>query len=308
MPNAEFSAKRSTVIDVKGQCAQMSEQHQAESGNERWRRSGRGDKELYLQFRDQADEQAFDELVHRYEGELYRYLRNYLRDATLAEDVFQATFVRVYRKASLFDEQRPFRPWLYSVATHLAIDALRKLGRHQAVSLDRPETDGGPQSGSLGDQVAAKEPTPFDEAVAKERREWTRQAVDQLPEPLRLVVILVFFQGLKYSEAAQVLNVPLGTIKSRLHSAIKRLDQAWHERHVVLSNSGSPGDSQASEDAPDGGSGNQPRPRVESALHTLRKLVILPGSLESPSGLARSTCLWLREQRTAGGQTDESAG
>jgi RNA polymerase sigma-70 factor (ECF subfamily) len=79
-------------------------------------------RELYLRFRNRGDREAFAALVHRFEGELYRYLRRYLRNAALAEDVFQATFMQIYQKAALYDEVRRFRPWLYSIATHLAVD------------------------------------------------------------------------------------------------------------------------------------------------------------------------------------------
>src|SRR4029453_1322817 len=71
---------------------------------------------------------AFTELVHRYERELYNYLRRYLGDATLAEDVFQNTFLQLHVKLDLYDKGRLVRPWLYTIATHQAIDALRKAG------------------------------------------------------------------------------------------------------------------------------------------------------------------------------------
>src|SRR2546423_1852809 len=80
--------------------------------------------------------EAFGFLVRRYERELYGYLRRYLQDATLAEDVFQNTFLQVYIKSGQYEAGRPVRPWLYTIATHQAIDALRRNGRHQAVSLD----------------------------------------------------------------------------------------------------------------------------------------------------------------------------
>src|SRR5438874_11629145 len=80
--------------------------------------------------------EAFGALVRRYERELYGYLRRYLGDANLAEDVFQNTFLQVYLKSGQYEAGRPVRPWLYTIATHQAIDALRRNGRHQAVSLD----------------------------------------------------------------------------------------------------------------------------------------------------------------------------
>src|SRR5581483_2089188 len=94
------------------------------------------DEELLVQFQEGTRE-AFGVLVRRYEGELYGYLRRYLGDANLADDVFQNTFLQVYTKVGQYEPGRPVRPWLYTIATNQAIDALRRQGRHQAVSLDQ---------------------------------------------------------------------------------------------------------------------------------------------------------------------------
>src|SRR2546428_10825908 len=93
------------------------------------------DEELLARYT-KGNSQAFTVLVRRYERELYNYLRRYLGDATLAEDVFQNTFLQLHLKLDLYEKGRLVRPWLYTIATHQAIDALRKTGRHRAVSLD----------------------------------------------------------------------------------------------------------------------------------------------------------------------------
>src|SRR5208282_3642707 len=98
------------------------------------------DEELLRRLR-RGDDAAFEMLVRRYEGELFGYLRRYLGDEILADDVFQNTFLQVYLKRHQYEEGRPVRPWLYTIATRQAIDALRRHGRHQAVSLEQP-TDG----------------------------------------------------------------------------------------------------------------------------------------------------------------------
>src|SRR5436190_14810128 len=83
------------------------------------------DEELVLRLV-RGDDAGFALLVRRYEVELFCYLKRYLGDAVLAEDVFQNTFLQVYQKRDLFDKDRRFRPWLYAVATHQAIDAMRR--------------------------------------------------------------------------------------------------------------------------------------------------------------------------------------
>jgi RNA polymerase sigma-70 factor (ECF subfamily) len=104
------------------------------------------DEELFIRYRDSAAPDDFNELVRRYERELFRYLARYIGNPTLAEDVFQNTFLQVHLKRGLYEDGRPVRPWLYSIATHQAVDALRKAGRHPTVSLDRRVNSSGGES------------------------------------------------------------------------------------------------------------------------------------------------------------------
>jgi RNA polymerase sigma-70 factor (ECF subfamily) len=195
-------------------------------------RAGMSDEELLLAYRDQADSEAFPELVHRYERELYSYLRRYLGDAPMAEDAFQATFLQVHLKCDQFEEGRKFRPWLYTIATNQAIDAQRRNKRHKSVSLDRnTKPEGSDDVGTLMDLLTSKEPSPELRIEAAQRRDWVREAVEDLPDGLREAVHLVYYQGLKYREAADILHIPVGTVKSRLHSAILKLNEAWLESH-----------------------------------------------------------------------------
>jgi len=191
-------------------------------------RTEMSDEALLLAYRDRADRSAFPELVQRYERELYSYLRRYLGDAGMAEDAFQATFLQVHLKCDQFEDGRKFRPWLYTIATNQAIDAQRRNRRHRSVSLDRnPKAEGNDDIGSLMDLLVSKEPLPDARAESTQQRDWIRSAIDQLPETLREALILVYYQGMKYREAADVLKIPVGTVKSRLHAAILKLNEAW---------------------------------------------------------------------------------
>lgn len=185
------------------------------------------DEELLARFcRGQTE--AFGVLLRRYERELYGYLRRYLGDSDLAEDVFQNTFLQLYVKSGQYEIGRPVRPWLYTIATHQAIDALRRNGRHQAVSLNQNQKelpDG--EVRSLLELLETRGPGPLDAAQGEERRERVRASVDQLPDFLRQVVILAYYQGLKYREIADILGIPVGTVKSRLHAALVRLQEVW---------------------------------------------------------------------------------
>jgi RNA polymerase sigma-70 factor (ECF subfamily) len=167
-------------------------------------------------------------LLSRYERELYGYLRRYLGDAELAEDVFQNTFFQLYQKSSQYEQGRPFRPWLYTIATHQAIDSLRRAARHPTLSLDQRQgvSDEG-EVRSLLELLETRGAGPLDVAQEKERQERVRAALEQLPDFMRQVVILVYYQGLKYREAADILEIPVGTVKSRLHAALVKLQESW---------------------------------------------------------------------------------
>ncbi len=184
----------------------------------------RTDEALLMQYCSRRDRQAFAVLVYRYEKELFNYLQHYLGDAEMAEDVFQHTFLQVHLKCDRFETGRRVRPWLYTVATNQAIDFQRRNRRHRAASLDRrSKSHADSQPGTLVELLESSQPDPSQEAQSSERRKQVRQVVDSLPEPTRQVVILVYFQGLKYREAADVLSIPLGTLKSRLYAAIEKL-------------------------------------------------------------------------------------
>lgn len=193
------------------------------------------DEELLARYR-AGYTAAFTELVKRYERELYNYLRRYLGDATLAEDVFQNTFLQLHLKLDLYEKGRLLRPWLYTIATHQAIDAMRKFGRHQAVSLDVKAPSQDDSSNSFVDLLEGCETDPLEGLQAIERRQWVRDALDQLPGYLRSVVVMAYFQGLKYREIAEALDIPVGTVKSRLHAAVAKLAAAWKNSQPVVEN------------------------------------------------------------------------
>lgn len=198
------------------------------SGPAAW--STKSDEELLVAYRDQGERRAFEELVHRYERELYSYLRRYLGDSTMAEDAFQATFLQLHLKCGTYEAPRPVRPWLYTIATHQAIDAQRRGRKHRMISLDRRnERAGEDEVGTLLEMLVNRDPAPGAQMESAERRDWIRDAVAQLPEPMRVPLVLIYYQGLKYREAAEILEIPVGTVKSRLHSAILRLNELWNK-------------------------------------------------------------------------------
>ncbi|MFT5523478.1 MAG: RNA polymerase sigma-70 factor (ECF subfamily) [Pirellulaceae bacterium] len=190
------------------------------------------DEDLLIRYRTSGDRGVFAQLVKRYERELYNYLRRYLGDAEQAEDVFQSTFLQVHLKCDQFEVGRKFRPWLYTIATNQAIDAQRRNRRHRLVSLDRAGREDSDDIGGLIDLLVSDVPNPEEGARQSEDREWVETAMGELSDQMRTVVSLVYYQGLKYREAADIMSIPVGTVKSRLHSAILKLTAIWNNTHV----------------------------------------------------------------------------
>jgi len=190
------------------------------------------DESLIAQYRKSGDRGLFETLMRRYEREIYSYLRRYIGNAEMAEDAFQGTFLQVHLKCHQFDPARRFRPWLYAIATNQAIDVQRRNKRHRMVSLDRTshgEKDD--RSNSWSEKLVGDSPDPHHAASDQENSRWIHESVATLGESMQQVIHLVYYQGFKYREAAEVLGIPVGTVKSRLHAAVQRLGLHWEETH-----------------------------------------------------------------------------
>ncbi len=176
-----------------------------------------------------GERDLFGPLVRRFERELYGYLCRYVGDAELAADVFQNTFLAIFRKIQQYEPGRAARPYIYTIATHQAIDAMRRRSRQLDAKAD-PILDDEQSHRSARPLNELLEGEGHDPAViveTNELREQVRANVNALPDLLRQTVILTYFQGLKYQDAAEVLKVPVGTVKSRLNAALTRLGIMW---------------------------------------------------------------------------------
>jgi RNA polymerase sigma-70 factor (ECF subfamily) len=181
-----------------------------------------------------GDSAAFAELVKRYEKELYVFLRRFVFDRTVAEDLFQETFIQVHRNAHTFDPSRRFRPWLFTIAANKARDYLRAAGRKSTHSLDNTAgSSNGSNVITFLDLMEAGVGQPEDELIRQEDVERVREVITGLPEIYREVLLLNYFHRFAYKEIAEMLDLPLGTVKSRLHSALAYFARGWHARQEV---------------------------------------------------------------------------
>ncbi len=176
------------------------------------------DEQLIERYR-AGDTEAFNSLIRRYQNELFHFLVRFMSSRPAAEDVFQDAFLQVHQSVDTFDTGRRFKPWLFTIAANKARDYMRKQSRRPAVPLSAPLA-GDEQDRSFVDLLEADLPLPdqqFDDAEAAQR---VRHAVEQLPDHLREILLLAYFQQFSYNEIADVLGIPLGTVKSRLHTAV----------------------------------------------------------------------------------------
>ena len=170
---------------------------------------------------------AFDALVRRYRNELFHFLIRFMGKRAAAEDVFQNTFIQVHRSLDTFDTSRRFKPWLFTIAANKGRDFMRKQKRRPTVLLTAPVSGGKEDGQDFVDLMQADLPMPDERMEADELREKVRTAVEALPDHLREILLLAYFEKLPYAEIADVLGIPLGTVKSRLHTAVGQFAEKW---------------------------------------------------------------------------------
>ena len=169
-----------------------------------------------------GDRAAFGELVRRHGGCLLGYLVKMTGNREQAEDFFQQTFQRVHEKAHTFRGGQ-FRSWLFTIATRVAIDALRKAKRRPALSLNRPAACSDGNCDELHAALAADCFDPSQCAELAERKELVRRAVDELPAKQRATLVLAYYQQLTYPQVAEVLGCSTGTVKVQMSRALRTL-------------------------------------------------------------------------------------
>jgi RNA polymerase sigma-70 factor (ECF subfamily) len=173
-----------------------------------------------------GDDHAFEVLINRYRRELFSFLVRFTGNRALAEDVFQETFLQLHLSAATFDTSRRLKPWLFTIAANKGRDALRRRSRRQAAPLDA-EISGSEGKATYGDLMPADVPQPDEAIMNLETRSAVKNIVDEMPENLRTVLLLNYFHGFAYKDMAEILGVPLGTVKSRLHAAVKEFAKRW---------------------------------------------------------------------------------
>ncbi|MGG4147424.1 RNA polymerase sigma factor SigW [Paenibacillus algorifonticola] len=160
-----------------------------------------------------GDQRAFAELVGLYQDKLFHMAYRMLSNRQEAEDVVQEAFMRVYRNLERYDETLKFSTWIYRIATNLCIDKLRK--RKPVYSLDAESTD---HEGLDGySMIPSDNRTPESETLLSETQQIIHQAIASLPPKYKTVMMLRYIEDLSLQEISEVMDIPVTTIKTRVH-------------------------------------------------------------------------------------------
>ena len=180
------------------------------------------DEELIASFQN-GNEQAYIELVRRYRDRLMTFVFRFLGDMELSEDIVQDTMIKVYTHKHYYKEIAKFSTWIYTIAGNLAKTELRKRKRRKVTLLSQMNTD------DRKYEIPSTELQSEDIVQGEYTERYIQKAILQLPLHFRTVVILRDIQELSYEEISKIVNVPLGTVKSRINRARLQLQQTLKE-------------------------------------------------------------------------------
>lgn len=207
----------------------------ARGSKERTERPGPTDEELLSSYR-HGDREAFTELMKRYERELYHFLVRFLGDRAAAEDVFQETFLQIHQSADQFDLERRMRPWLFTIAANKARDVMRQRSRRPTSPLEAQISGGSgeEEGGRFIDLMEASTTMPDEPMQKQEVQQRVQGIVMAMPHHFREILLLSYFHQFPYKQISDMLQIPLGTVKSRLHAAVAIFAERWealNQRH-----------------------------------------------------------------------------
>lgn len=186
-----------------------------------------GDPELIQAFK-AGKLSAFTQLVDRHQRSLVNFFYHFSWDRQVSEDCAQEVFLRLYSHLGTYEPQAKFTTFLFRIARNLWIDRVRSAAVHgKPVSLEATGGAGGDRP--LRDRVAGPSLSPVEILSKREEEAALQRAIDLLPEEQRTVLVLGEIQGMKYQDVAAILEIPVGTVKSRMHTAVERLKELMTE-------------------------------------------------------------------------------
>ncbi|KGT37886.1 RNA polymerase sigma factor SigW [Heyndrickxia coagulans P38] len=160
-----------------------------------------------------GDQNAFNDIVELYKDKVFQICFRMIGSRTEAEDLAQETFIRAYIHIKSFKQERKFSSWLYRIATNLCIDRIRKKKPDFYLDAEISGTEGL----TLYSTVPAEEKLPDMQVETLEMQEMIRREILKLPEKYRIIIVLKYIEELSLNEISEMLDIPLGTVKTRIH-------------------------------------------------------------------------------------------
>jgi RNA polymerase sigma-70 factor, ECF subfamily len=176
-----------------------------------------------------GDDNAFNTLVHRWHRPVYNFVLRFMSSPDDAQEVTQKTFIKVYQKLNTLEQPSRFPAWLYRIAHNQCLDEMRRHSRSIFTSLDdNKSTDGR----ALIDIYQSNTGDPEKNLTDKERDHLLHYALSMLPDDQRSVVIMKELHGLKFTEIADALNIPVNTAKTKMYSGLRALNRIFFELNI----------------------------------------------------------------------------
>lgn len=160
-----------------------------------------------------GDQQAFGELIDLYQHKVYQLCLRMIGNREEAEDLAQEAFLRAYLNMDTYDIDKKFSSWLYRIATNVTIDRLRKKKPDYYLDAEIAGTEGM----TLYTLLAAEEKLPEDQVITLEMQEMVQKEIIQLPPKYRSAIVLKYIEDLSLQEISDILNIPVATVKTRIH-------------------------------------------------------------------------------------------
>ncbi|MBN1782903.1 sigma-70 family RNA polymerase sigma factor [bacterium] len=179
-----------------------------------------------------GDMNAFNTLIWRWEKPLYNFILRIMGNREIAKDLCQTVFIRMYKQLKTLNDHERFSSWVYRIALNLCKDELKKKSRHRLLSLDAM-TDEDPDRDQCKKQFTDENAlTPEDLMHHKQVERIIKTALKQIPEEQRVVIVMKQYQGLKFTEIADILDEPINTIKSRLYYGLRAMKKVLEESNL----------------------------------------------------------------------------
>jgi len=172
---------------------------------------------------------SFELLVRRHTQELFQFVVRFTGDSVAAEDVVQESLLQVHTSAATFDPSRRFKPWLFTIAANKARDYLRRRSRRHEVPIDAHLGDEKDTGRRFVHLLSNDYSAPDAELLVDEKRRLVRTVLEAMPEKLREVLVLAYYHRFPYKDIGEIVDIPLGTVKSRLHAAVVSFGEAYRE-------------------------------------------------------------------------------